>query len=200
MLRFKCGDQYVGQTGRSFQERFKEEHLRDCNQLSNCSPKDSASAMARHCYEEHHPYNEVVSSPIHPCPKGRNLNRLEEYHIVSTLNKCKSTSNTLLNNTDHVTFNNFSRYMLNLDHQVMSWFLLLPCIKAFLLRSSVRLKKDCVSVRNRLWICLVNNTAKNFEISLFVWFLIFNVNPFVIQLILTHLYFLTDLVILLCVH
>lgn len=74
-----CGDQYIGQTGRSFQERFKE-HSRDYNNLlkySSYTIMNSPSAMARHCRVENHPYNEVVASPLYYCSKGRELNSIE---------------------------------------------------------------------------------------------------------------------------
>jgi len=113
-LECQCGDQYIGQTGRSIKTRFKE-HLRDYKSLlknSNTNnSSNSVSAMAQHCLQNNHNFNNVVVNQLHFGEKGRRLNRLEEIYTLHYL----SMSNKVLNDTDCIFYNNFIRFMFKND-------------------------------------------------------------------------------------
>lgn len=82
-----CNKFYVGQTGRSFEKRFKE-HISD---IQKTEPK---SNFAQHIKSEKHTYTDYNSNLtiLHRIRKGQTLNRLEELEIYKNRN-----NNNLLN-------------------------------------------------------------------------------------------------------
>ena len=113
-LLCSCGDLYVGQTGRTITERFKE-HRRDFKSLqkkknSENENQNSLSAMARHCFHKDHKFDDVVTTPLQFCNKGRRMDRLEEYYILQYF---KTKKNNVLNDSDFICHNNFVHYMSN---------------------------------------------------------------------------------------
>ena len=87
--------------------RFKE-HCRDYNSLQKKSGvtdnPNSLSAMAKHCFHSHHKFNDVVTTPLHFCGKGRRRDRLEEYYTLKYLESTKNTCNNVLNDTESIQY------------------------------------------------------------------------------------------------
>jgi hypothetical protein len=84
VYKIACGDCdkfYIGQTGRRFEDRFKE-HLPRRNILHN------KSTYAQHLIDCGHNYGSFSDSlePLHFCGKGRYMDALEEYEIYKAAN------------------------------------------------------------------------------------------------------------------
>jgi len=81
-----CPKFYIGQTGRSFQTRFKE-HINDINKI------ETKSNYALHIKNEKHKYTDFNNNLtiLHKVKKGQNMDRLEELEIY----KNKNNSNLL---------------------------------------------------------------------------------------------------------
>ena len=104
-IKCSCSDCYIGQSGRTFSKRFAE-HERIFQKLANSLPTDSSSAVARHCHETGHPFDQVSLSPLYYCDHGPRLDRLEEYLI----RQFQQSSFEILNDIDSVFFNHFLRF------------------------------------------------------------------------------------------
>ena len=113
-----CGDQYIGQTGRTVEKRFKEHHQAYNRELkmipspSQYEPKFE-SAMAQHCLQFGHPFNAVQPSLLHTCDTGTKMNRLEEIYTLRATQEASNFDFNVLNDMTSVFYNNFIRYMLN---------------------------------------------------------------------------------------
>ena len=85
-----CDKYYIGQTGRSFHERFNE-HLPTKNLLN------IKSNFAKHIIDDGHTYTNLKTNlqPLHYCTKGRYMNAREEFEIYKENIK---NPNLLLNN------------------------------------------------------------------------------------------------------
>ena len=94
---------YIGQTGRSLQQRF-DEHL------DSYEKNDERSAVARHLLENHYDPAKISIRLIHREKKGAHLNKLEEYEVVKASNE---TPVTLLNNIQFIAFDSFLQYLFN---------------------------------------------------------------------------------------
>ena len=71
-----CNSQYIGQTGHPLSVK-----LSDHRTAFNKGKKHD-SAMAAHCLEENHSFENVSSKLIRSCSKGWLLNRLEEVETI----------------------------------------------------------------------------------------------------------------------
>ena len=114
-----CGDCYVGQSGRALSQRFQE-HKRDFlrsfkDNVTNPHPTCD-SAIARHCLEKGHSYEDVKPQLLHPCEKGARMNRLEELYTLNAVIEARNAGFNVLNDTEAVFFNSFIRYVLNFNH------------------------------------------------------------------------------------
>ena len=79
VYKLKCDDctkHYIGQTGRTFIDRFNEHKLK----------QNTKSNFALHLIEENHNYTDFDSNliPLHCCGKGRLLDALEEFEIYKS--------------------------------------------------------------------------------------------------------------------
>ena len=90
-----CDKIYIGQTGRSFKERFKE-HIPKTENLTPQKILDINTKFALHIIDTNHKYTDIYTNltPIHYCNKGKYLDTLEEYEIYK---QTKSDKNKLLN-------------------------------------------------------------------------------------------------------
>lgn len=96
----KCGSEYVGQTGRSFQIRVKE-HL---NCLRN---KPEKSNFAKHLIDFNHDYDQDEFFKIlHFYDKGKKLDIAEAFEIINSIKK--SGNNKNLN--DRIVFPGFDYF------------------------------------------------------------------------------------------
>lgn len=103
-LRCHCGATYIGQSGRAVEERIKE------HEYAYRSKTPQKSAMAKHCLEHNHPFAGVNVTILHTATKGRLLDRLEEFEILSSH---RHNTNNTINEIDY-TFNNaFITYILS---------------------------------------------------------------------------------------
>ena len=122
-VRCQCGDRYIGQSGRTFQERYAE-HRRDYLKLQKFPtsglPGDATSSIARHFRIEGHSFDSTKIFPLHYCVKGRQMYRLEEYYTIKNFIDCNHSSYKELNNIDAVFFNNFLRFVFEFDEQAIS--------------------------------------------------------------------------------
>ena len=102
---------YIGQTGRRFEERFKE-HLPMKNVIN------SKSTYAQHLIDCDHSYTNfsVNLKPIHFCKKGRYMNALEEYEIYKA---AKSQKECLLN--DMVSFKSNALFDTVIQKLAQTW-------------------------------------------------------------------------------
>ena len=105
-----CEKFYIGQTGRTFNKRYKE-HLPKGN-LANIT-----SNFARHLVEMNHDYEnfDTDCTPLHICRKGRVMDTLEEYEIYRAH---KLHSNNILNDKLCFTINTLYDLAMNSDAQV----------------------------------------------------------------------------------
>ena len=112
----ECDSQYIGQTGRTFKKRFSE------HRSAYTAHKPHQSAMAKHCLDQNHDFNKVTGKIIHPCSKGRLMNRVEETETISTYN---SAGANLLNDLRATFTTPFTRFVLDftppVDASSASW-------------------------------------------------------------------------------
>ena len=118
-IQCSCGDRYVGQSGRTFAKRFREHEL-IFDKLMKSIPTDSTSAVARHCYDEGHPFDHVKLSELHQCTSGRKLNRLEEYYTLLAVQGSSHSNYNILNDVDSVFVSHFIRFMLDYSTSIQS--------------------------------------------------------------------------------
>ena len=111
-IQCPCGDQYVGQSRRTFTRRFREHEL-VFEKLIKSIPTDKYSAVARHCYDEGHPFAHVILSGLHQCTDGRKLDRLEEYYTLLAIQESARSNHNILNDVDSVFFNHFILFILD---------------------------------------------------------------------------------------
>ena len=103
IYKIKCSDCkcfYIGQTGRSFLQRFKE-HVpkKDLGQTK--------SNFGRHLMDSNHNYTNLATNlaPLHVCKKGRYMDAAEEFEIYKAH---KLYPEHLLN--DHLNFHSNALY------------------------------------------------------------------------------------------
>jgi hypothetical protein len=98
-IKLKCTDcplQYIGQTGRSFEVRFKE-HIRDIRN------NKSTSGYVQHILDTGHAYGKMNDMDIMKIQeKGKHLNTLEKYHMyklckqgIQLSNNCAESHNPI---------------------------------------------------------------------------------------------------------
>lgn len=95
---------YIGQTGRTFKDRFKE-HI----------PKpNSKSTYAQHLINNNHNYTDFETNlqTLHICKKGKILDAIEEYEIYKSY---KIEQDRLLN--DKLTVKTNTLYETAIKHQ-----------------------------------------------------------------------------------
>lgn len=110
-----CEAEYYGQTGRSLEFRLKE-HRRDFNNLWDGvekRPRHTLSAMALHCLQNNHHFDDVNSTLIHRQQKSNALNALEQYEILNATKNAESTGKSVLNDMNHTLTSPFLNYYLN---------------------------------------------------------------------------------------
>ena len=140
-LQCSCGSEYIGQSGRTFEKRFSEhrtDHIKMTNPkptkrrkkpsqpstLLNSSPSikpETPPAMAQHCKQQTHNYNNVETTILHFCQKGARMNRLEEIYTLEAIHRSNRSGSNILNDLNAVFFNPFIRF--NLDNYY-SWLYL----------------------------------------------------------------------------
>lgn len=101
-----CSKFYIGQTGRSFQKRFKEHLPRAVNvQKSN---------FAEHLVNENHGYSDLTTNleALHICNKGRTMTALENFEIYKA---AKTRPHDLLNDKCTLLPNILFDTLLKLD-------------------------------------------------------------------------------------
>ena len=81
-----CDAFYIGQIGRSFNQRHVE-HMRSLRKLQvnslnpNASPLNYISAFADHLFDNNHSPSSINPLPLHFIPKSRKLDMLESVEI-----------------------------------------------------------------------------------------------------------------------
>ena len=101
-----CPSFYIGQTGRSFKQRFKE-HTKDIGKMN------PESRFALHINDTQHNYTDMDTnlSILYKITKGDTMNRIEEFEIY------KNRSNQfLLNNKINTTTNKLYDIILNKNY------------------------------------------------------------------------------------
>ena len=83
-----CNSFYIGQTGRSFQTRFKEHLLK--------ATSTQTSKFAKHLVNNNHNVDDISSNSqvLHKCEKSRHMTTLEQMEIY---NSFKENPNNVLN-------------------------------------------------------------------------------------------------------
>ena len=99
-----CNKFYIGQTGRSFETRFKE-HLPRNNNKSNFS---------EHLISNNHSYSSLEENlkPLHLCNKGRTMTTLEQYEIYKAT---KTSPQDLLNDKNTLQANILFESIIKVD-------------------------------------------------------------------------------------
>lgn len=105
----ECPKFYIGQTGRSFKQRF-DEHTREVKNTNiNTIMK---SKYAQHLHQEKHSYTDIDTNLqiIQKMHKGRNMDRREEYEIYKERNNSE-----LLNDKIFTRTNKLFDYLININ-------------------------------------------------------------------------------------
>ena len=94
-----CDAFYIGQTGRSFNQRHVE-HMRCLRKGNSLNPKASPlnyiSAFADHLFDNNHSPSSINPLPLHFIPKSRKLDMLESVEIKKALHYNENILNNQL--------------------------------------------------------------------------------------------------------
>lgn len=106
-----CDKIYIGQTGRSFEKRFKEHLPR--------ATKSQKSNFAEHLVNENHNYTDISNNlkALHICSKGRTMTTLENYEIYKAT---KTRPQDLLNDKSTLQSNVLFETLIQLDRNRQS--------------------------------------------------------------------------------
>lgn len=96
-----CPKMYIGQTGRSFNKRFRE-HIPSAKQITNTTRIESK--FTEHLIQNDHGYSNINDALkiLHRCKKGKLMNALEQFEIYKNY---KIDSSILLNEKLHFESN-----------------------------------------------------------------------------------------------